>query len=149
MKIEGSAFRFGGGPGLPNRDRGGVPSRRLGELFTPSIVWTFEPGCGSGICEFSSTSSLTPSVCESCCLTLDECCMAKGGFDSGTVLIILELGTLVATSGLFAVRVLDLPSLSWSDSSTAGLSSLVTASGGLGFRGDLGGFAVIYGEVLC
>jgi hypothetical protein len=149
MNIEGSAFRFGGGPGLPNREIGGVLRRGLGGLLAFVTGWGVKVGFASGICGTSTSSSSTPSLCGTSGLRLGGASDDIGYFFLGSFVAAVSSGTGVALFGLPPVRARSLSSLFWNDLSTVEFSCLVRASGGLGVLWTLLILAVAGAALVC
>lgn len=149
MKIEGSAFRLGGGPGLANRYSGGVPIRCFAGLLTVLVAGFFEPACVLEGCRASTLSSSTPSRCGRSGFNFGNNCEVVDRVDCGFVAVRLELDVVVILLGPPPVRALNLSSLSRNDLSAAGFSCRVTASGGLAMRGAEGDLRATEPGSLC
>ena len=149
MNIEGSAFRLGGGPGLPNRESGGVPMPRFGGLLAVITGGAFRPGNTSDGCRSSSSWSSAPSLWEICALGLRGACKVVGCFPRSSVVAVPNSDTVLGLFGRPPVRALNLSSLSRNDLSAVGFSCLEVASGGLGSRGALGRLAVPGSALFC
>lgn len=148
MKIEGSAFRLGGGGGLANRG-GGVSVRRFGMLFDVLTLWFLRLVIGPKACVSSVSSSSAPSLCGRVRFGLDKASEALGPFAIPPVFVLLDSGTLIALFALPSVSALNRSSLSKKPLSVAGLSCLATARGGLAIRGTVGCRIAMGAEVFC
>lgn len=149
MKIEGWAFRLGGGGGLANRGAGDVPVRRFGLLFDVLTLWFLRLVSGPESCVSSISSSPAPSLCGSGRFGLDKVCEAVGPFAIASVIVLLDSDTVIALFGFPSVSALNRSSLSKNALSVPGFSCLVTARGGLAIRGTVGCFIVTGAEVFC
>ena len=149
MKIEGSAFRLGGGGGLANRVGGGVPVRCFGVLLDVLTFKVLLLVIGLEACVPPISSSSAPSLCGRGRCGLDKACEAVCAFEIASVFVLLVSDIVIALFRLPSVSALNRSSLSKNALSVAGFSCLAIAIGGLAIRGTVGCLIATGDEVFC